>query len=237
MSEADREQRLALVEDFYTATRADVVASRNVSDDTFDKWVNEDVLISPKQALDLGLVDKLGRWDDVAKVIEELEGSKKPYVPASMLDENRYPSNLWGEDPAIAVVYALGYCGMDTGIQARKLEKIVKDLTNDRWTKAIVLRVDSPGGSALASDLVAERIRECTKKKPVIISQGDVAASGGYWLSMYGSKIYAQPQTITGSIGVIGGWLWDDGIGKKLGHTSDHVQVGDKAEGFLRRIR
>jgi protease-4 len=237
MSPADREQRLALVEDFYAATRADVMASRNVSADTFDKWVNEDVLISPKQALELGVVDKLGRWDDVAKVIEELEGSKKRYVSTGMLDENHYPSTLWGEDPTIAVVYALGFCGMDTGIQARKLEKIVKQLSNDRSTDAVVIRVDSPGGLALAADLVAERIKECAKKKPVIISQGDLAASGGYWLSMYGTKIYAQPQTIVGSIGVIGGWMWDDGIGKKLGHTSDHVQVGDKADfGFGIRL-
>lgn len=237
MSDADREQRLALVEDFYAATRADVAASRNISNDTFDKWVNEDVLISPKQAVDLGLVDELGRWDDVAKAIETLEGSKKRYVPSTMLDENRYPSNLWGENPTIAVVYALGFCGMDTGIQARKLEKIVKRLTEDRWTDAVVIRVDSPGGSALAADLVAERIRECAKKKPVIISQGDVAASGGYWLSMYGTKIYAQPQTIVGSIGVIGGWIWDDGIGEKLGHTSDYVKVGDKADfGFGIRL-
>jgi protease-4 len=230
MSEADREQRLGLIEDFYATTRSGVTTGRGVSGDTFDKWINEDILISPTKAVEVGLVDQLGRWDDVAKVIEELEGSKKRYRSRHMLAENHYPSNLWGEDPEIAVVYALGYCGMDTGIRARKLEKIVKRVVNDRFTKAIVIRVDSPGGEALASDLVAERIRAGVKKKPIIISQGDVAASGGYWLSMYGTEIYALPQTIVGSIGVIGGWIWNDGIGEKIGHTSDHVKVGDKAD-------
>ncbi len=230
MSEADREQRLALIEDFYATTRSGVTAGRNVSNDTFDKWINKDILISPTQAVELGIVDQLGRWDDLAKVIEELEGSRKRYRSRHMLAQNHYPSNLWGENPEIAVVYALGYCGMDTGIRARKLEQIVKRLVNDRWTKAIVIRVDSPGGEALASDLVAERIKAGIKKKPIIISQGDVAASGGYWLSMYGTEIYALPQTIVGSIGVIGGWIWNDGIGEKIGHTSDHVKVGEKAD-------
>ena len=237
MSDADREQRLALIEDFYATTRSGVTSERGVSDATFDKWFNDDVLFSPKQALDMGLVDQLGRWDDVRRVIAELEGSKKRYRSTAMLAKNRYPSNLWGEDPEIAVVYALGFCGMDTGIRARRLERVVKRLTHDRSTKAIVVRVDSPGGLAIASDLVAERIKEGVKKKPIIISQGDVAASGGYWLSMYGTEIYAAPQTITGSIGVIGGWIWNDGLGEKIGHTSDYVKVGDKADfGFGIRL-
>lgn len=229
MSPADREQRLALIEDFYATTRADVTASRDVSAATFDTWINDDVLLSPKQALDQGLVTELGRWDDVRKVIAELEGSKKRYWPPSMLAQNYYATDLWGENPEIAVVYALGYCGMESGIRARSLEKVMKRLTNDRWTKAVVVRVDSPGGLAIAADLVAERIKECAKRKPVIISQGDVAASGGYWLSMYGTEIFADPQTIVGSIGVIGGWVWNDGLGEKIGHTSDYVKVGDKA--------
>ncbi|MDH3217728.1 MAG: S49 family peptidase, partial [Candidatus Krumholzibacteria bacterium] len=113
----------------------------------------------------------------------------------------------------------------------------ISQLKDDRQTKAVVLRVDSPGGSALASDLVAEQLRQCAEKRPVIVTQGDVAASGGYWLSMYGDEIYALPSTISGSIGVIGAWLWNDGLGEKLGHTSDHVQVGDKADiGFGIRL-
>jgi protease-4 len=94
------------------------------------------------------------------------------------------------------------------------------------------LRVNSPGGSALASDLVAEAMVKCAKVKPVIVSQGDVAASGGYWISMYGDEILAQPTTVTGSIGVIGGWFWDVGLAEKLGITSDFVKRGKHADLF-----
>ncbi|UCG52205.1 MAG: signal peptide peptidase SppA, partial [Candidatus Latescibacterota bacterium] len=230
MSEADREQRLAIIEDIYETVRADASDSRNTTPATFDDWVNEEVVIVPKRAIELGLVDKLGRWEDVKDVIKELEGEKKSYVHREGLAGNWYPSTLWGEDPKIAVVYGLGVCAMDTGIKARKLEKIFQRLKDDKSVKGVVFRVDSPGGDGMASDVVAEALRKCAEKKPVIVSQGDVAGSGGYWISMYGTKIYALPTSITGSIGVIGGWVWDTGLGEKLGHTSDHVKVGDHAD-------
>ncbi len=126
---------------------------------------------------------------------------------------------------------------MDKGIRARRLERIFNRLTSDRRVKAVVFRVDSPGGDGTASDLVAEALKKCAEKKPVIVSQGDVAASGGYWISMYGTEILALPTTITGSIGVIGGWIWNDGIGDKLGLTSDFVKVGEHADiGFGIRL-
>jgi len=82
----------------------------------------------------------------------------------------------------------------------------------------------------MAGAVVADALKKCAEKKPVIISQGQVAASGGYWISMYGDKILAGPNTITGSIGVIGGWIWDKELTSKLGITSDHVQRGDHAD-------
>ena len=102
--------------------------------------------------------------------------------------------------------------------------------------KAVVLRADSPGGDPLPSDLVAREIFETAKRKPVIVSQGQVAASGGYWISMYGHHIVATPMTITGSIGVIAGWLWNEGFGEKIGFTYDSVQRGEHAD-FGRGIR
>ena len=149
------------------------------------------------------------------------------------LDPRRVPAGLrWGGAcfAVIAVVYAIGACAMDTGIQARNLEKVLRGLRDDRDTKAIVLRVDSPGGSAIASDLVANQLRRCMERKPVVISQGDVAASGGYWLSMHSNQIVAQPTTVTGSIGVISGWVWDKGLGKKVGMEGDFVEKGEHAE-------
>jgi protease-4 len=230
MSEPDREQRFGIIEDLYATVRSDVSASREVDGDTFDKWVNENIVMNAHEAEEFGLVDKLGRWEDVADVIGELEGERKGYMSRQALAGNRHATTLWGEDPRIAVVYALGSCSMDSGIDARRLEKIFQGLRRDRRVKAVVLRVDSPGGLSIASDVVAVQMKKLAERKPIIVSQGDVAASGGYWLSMYGDKIFALPATITGSIGVIGGWMWDDGLGEKIGHTSDHVKIGDKAD-------
>jgi len=94
----------------------------------------------------------------------------------------------------------------------------------------VVPRADSPGGDPLPSDLVARELRETAKVKPVVVSQGAVAGSGGYWISMYGDTIVASPLTITGSIGVIGGWIWNDGFGEKVGMSYDGVKVGEHAD-------
>jgi protease-4 len=119
---------------------------------------------------------------------------------------------------------------MDWGIKARELEKVFHELKRDKSVKAVVFRVDSPGGEGLASDVVAESMRKCAREKPVLVSQGNVAASGGYHLSMYADTIMAAPNTVTGSIGVLGGWLWNKELGLKLGMTTDHVKVGDHAD-------
>jgi len=155
--------------------------------------------------------------------------SKKGLAATELL-ANSLPPEKWGTAPKIAVVYGLGVCAMDSGIRARWLEKVFSALGKSKSVKAIVFRVDSPGGDGMASDLVAEALKKCSETKPVIISQGQVAASGGYWISMYGDKILAGPNTITGSIGVIFGWVYDKGIGAKLGMTSDLVQRGKHAD-------
>ncbi len=233
MSDADREQRQALVDEFYATARADVMETRGISADKFDRWVDEVTIVTPTTALDEGIVDKLGRWVDIHEVVEELEKSRKSFTSTGSVAGRYYKSRRWGEPPAIAVVYAIGECAMDKGINARRLESILIGLGNNRRVKAVVLRVNSPGGSALASDLVAEAMRKCAKRKPVVVSQGDVAASGGYWISMYGDEILAQPTTITGSIGVIGGWIWNDGLGEKLGLDTDFVKRGEHADLFF----
>jgi len=128
------------------------------------------------------------------------------------------------------VIYALGVCAMDEGIKARTLVRDVEAAADDPRVKAIVLRVDSPGGDGMASDYIAEALKKAKKRKPVIVSQGHVAASGGYWLSMYADTIVAAPTTITGSIGVIGGWMYNKELKEKLGLSTDHVKAGKHAD-------
>jgi protease-4 len=231
MSEGDKEQLGKITKDFYRLMKTEICESRGIDPDEFDRLVNEEFLILGQDAFEMGLVDTLGRWDDVKDMIERLEGGKKDMVGICSAARYELPKdNYWGERPKIAVIYALGECAMDTGIKARSLSKVIERAGNDKEIKAIVFRVDSPGGSATASDWVAEALKESSEKKPVIVSQGWLAGSGGYWISMYGDTIVAAPNSITGSIGVIGGWIYNKGFKEKLGMSTDIVQVGDHAD-------
>jgi len=230
MSDADREQYQAYVDDRYESMRDEVCKSREMPLMLFDNLIDEQGYFRSSVALEAGLVDTLARWSDIDKVLKNLFGAKYRGLAATRLLDNALPQENWGQNPQVAVVYGLGECAMDSGIRARWLEKQFLKLEKNKNVKAVVFRVDSPGGDGLASDLVAEALRKCAAQKPVIISQGQVAGSGGYWISMYGDKILAGPNTITGSIGVIGGWIYDKGIGDKLGMTSDHVKRGKHAD-------
>ena len=231
MSDADREQRQTLIDDFLRLVRADITEARKLSAEKFVQLVNNQVLFLPREALAQGLVDTLGRWDAVKDIVKKLEGKSKSFISQKGLETFNLPlDNYWGEKPRIAVIYALGVCAMDEGITARKLVKDVEAAVNDKRVKAIVLRVDSPGGDPVASDYIAEALKKAKGKKPVIISQGLVAASGGYWLSMYADTIVAAPNTLTGSIGVIGGWVYNKGFKEKLGMSTDFVKTGEHAD-------
>lgn len=231
MSEADREQRQALVDDYYRLTKTDICKSRKISGDEFDNFINEKVIFLPGDAVVNNLVDTIGRWDSVEDIIKRWEGEDRNFVSAHSLEKFNLPEDIyWGEIPEVAVIYAIGACAMDDGITARKLVKDVEYAVSNNNVKAIVLRVDSPGGDGLASDIIAEALLKAKTKKPVIVSQGYVAASGGYWLSMYADTIVAAPNTITGSIGVISGWYFNKSLKESLGITTDFVKAGKHAE-------
>lgn len=234
MSDADREQRQALVDDFYETAKFDIVSSGRITAEQFDTIINNEFILLPQRLLELKLVDEIARWTDLTG---NLESSGISFIGSDDIESNKLPlDGTWGKKPQIAVIYALGECAMDMGINARSLVNYVNDAVNSDDIKAIVLRVDSPGGDALASDYISEALLKAKGKKPVIVSQGSVAASGGYWLSMYADTIVAGPTTITGSIGVISGWFYDNGFKEKIGVTTDHVKRGDHADlgyGFM----
>ncbi len=231
MSDADREQRQMIIDDFYDTIRNDVCISRKIAPEYFDELVNQETMFLPQQALEKKLVDKIGRWEEVKELAKSLEGKKQSFVSAKHIEFYQLPKdNHWGEKPKIAIIYGIGECAMDTGIKARSLVKDFEWVTNRKDIRAVVFRVDSPGGSALASDIIAEAIKKCQRKKPVIVTQGMVAGSGGYWLSMYGDTIVASPFTITGSIGVIGVWLYNKELKEKLGFSTDLVKRGEHAD-------
>jgi protease-4 len=238
MSEADREQRQKYIDDWYAIAKDDICEARHLSSEQFDTLVNNGVLFTAQEAKERGLVDSLGRWEVVKDLAKQSTDSESPFASPSSLAQFNLPyDNAWGEPPRIAVIYALGVCAMDEGITARKLVKDFQAAIDDSRVKAIVLRVDSPGGDALASDYIADAMKQAKGKKPIIVSQGYVAASGGYWLSMYADTIVAAPGTITGSIGVIGGWFYNNGFKEKLGMSTDFVKIGAHADlGFGMRL-
>ncbi len=229
MSEADREQRQLIVDNLYKTIKEDIEKSRPKLKMPVDSLVNNLVLFTSSQALEIGLIDSIGRWyslkdySDFANVLKVIYDNT-----IQSLIENE--DNYWSEKPKIAIVYTLGACAMDEGIKARSLIKDIELISKDESIKAVVFRIDSPGGDALASDVIAEGMKKLKGKKPVIVSQGLVAGSGGYWLSMYADTIVSNPNTITGSIGVIGGWMYNKGFKESAGVSTDFVKKGEHAD-------
>jgi len=230
LSDADREQLQDYVDDWYELVRREVCAARAMTPERFDQLIDNESLFAAAQAVQAGLVDTLARWSALREVIKKSAGHSVRAMSARDLIAQAQAAPGWGEPPKIALVYGLGVCAMDEGIRARWLEKVFHNLAKNSAIKAVVFRVDSPGGDGMASDVVAEALKKCSEKKPVIVSQGQVAGSGGYWISMYGDTIVAGPNTVTGSIGVIGGWIYDKGLSEKLGMTEDHVKRGAHAD-------
>jgi len=230
MSEGEREQRDRMVEVIYDEVRRGICAARDLALAAFDSLVNDSVGLSPERALARGLVDALGSREDALRWVREnrhlaVQAPYRGYFPGAL------PEQQWGEPDRIAVVFAVGECAMDEGIDGRETSRYLDRLVRDRGVKAVVLRVDSPGGDPLPSEMVAAAVRRLRAAgKPVIVSQGDVAASGGYWLSMDGTEVLTTPLTITGSIGVIAAWIWAKELDEKLGLAYDGVQRGEHAD-------
>jgi len=236
-SEADREQRQALLDDYYEEARSLICSARGLSAQNFDEIVDTRGFLRAPEALQLHLVDKLGSYEEARKGAEKDGKSQAPsphsareHALLSVTGDPRWRRAEWGEPDRIAVLYAIGECAMDKGIEGRRLSKQIEQARQDPAVKAVILRVDSPGGDPLPSDMVAREMRKTMKEKPVVVSQGNVAASGGYWISMYCDSLLASPLTLTGSIGVIGGWIYDNGFSKKIGFDYSQVQRGAHAD-------
>ncbi|MCD4651709.1 MAG: signal peptide peptidase SppA [Candidatus Cloacimonetes bacterium] len=183
------------------------------------------MFIAPDEALEMGLVDELKQVWELKK---ELGIDRKKLVG---LDDYNMPENICSEPDRIAVIYCMGVI-MPKGrwdedyISSSRLIKTLEEVEKNDKIKAVVLRVNSPGGSALESDIILSRIDALQKVKPVVISMGDIAASGGYFLSCHGDYVYAEPATITGSIGVVSMLPEFEGLKKKLGFKDEYISRG-----------
>ncbi len=232
MSDADKEQLGRLVNVIYEELRSAICSSRGLTEDRYDAVVEDKVILDAKEIVDAGFADDIARWPGLGDWLKEnrdgalLERSAGGERPV-------FPDDRWGKPPEIAVVYALGVCSMDEGIRGRATSQALRKAAKRKDVAGVVLRADSPGGAVLPSDLVADGMHDVREAgRSMVVSQGGVAASGGYWISMQGEKILTTPLTITGSIGVIGGWVYDKGVGEKTGFRADGVKRGSHSDLF-----
>lgn len=215
LSPENRQQTERLLRDVWGEWQNAVSKSRKVSIAKLQQVADNQGLLEASAAKSNGLVDKIGYFDEVLGELKQLTGSKaedRTFQQISLVDYSEVSGKSLGVERNsknhVAVVYAEGTIvdgqgGVDQ-VGGDRFARIFRRLQQDKAVKVIVLRVNSPGGSATASEVMQREIKIIGKTKPVIVSMGDVAASGGYWIATDANRIFAEPNTITGSIGVFG---------------------------------
>jgi len=233
-TEAHRTMLESIYSDIFSQYVKTVAAARKKTEEEFRGIINVG-LYQGENALKAGLVDDLMYEDDLEKLLQE---KGKKLQRRRLSDYVRIaPSSLGLETgKKVALLYAMGpIISGEGGYQAiggRTLSRWIRSARRDRSISAIVLRVDSPGGSALASDVIGREVELAKKEKPVVVSMSDLAGSGGYWISMSANKIVAQPQTLTGSIGVLFIKFNLARLYQKLGITAEKLTYGERADMF-----
>ena len=240
MSTAFREVENAILDDLYDQMTSGLAQSRKLTQDEVKARIDQGPYMA-KEAKEAGLVDTLLYYDQVDSLIQKLWGEKPRKIGEKAYPREEQEEDAWGEPPAIAVIYASGDIMMGqsftdplTGMKVmggNTVAAALKQAREEKCVKAIVFRVDSPGGDGLASDLIWHEVVRCReKKKPVVVSMADVAGSGGYYIACAADTIFAMPGTVTGSIGVITGKVNTKGLYDKLGVKKEVMIRGANAD-------
>lgn len=211
MSEENREQLSTLLNDIWSTVSSKIAASRKIEPAVFKTAVDSLYGIIPELSVQHKLADKLIQKSEYDQLLKQKLKVKKEKdlnrISVSKYIAANSDRKSSGKDGQVAVLYASGQIFNGEGYQniyaKNFVEEIQKIADNDK-IKAVVFRINSPGGSANASDEILFELQELKKKKPLVVSFGDYAASGGYYMAMAADKIYSEPNTITGSIGVFG---------------------------------
>jgi protease-4 len=239
MSDENREQTMTYMSAIWNHMMEGISKSRNISIEELNKIANEILLQKAEDAIKYKFADQLAYKDEVLEILKEKTEAKAidkinsvsiaDYTYAKVDKKKEFTKDK------IAVIYAVGEIdsgeGDDEEIGSERISKAIREARLDDKVKAIVLRVNSPGGSALASEVIWREVTLAKQAKPVIVSMGNVAASGGYYISCAADTIVAEPNTITGSIGVFGVLFNAQGfMNNKLGVTIDTVKTNMYAD-------
>ena len=237
MSEANREQMEKLLGTVWGQILTGISESRNISVEQLNEIAdNLDTYFNADKALEYGLVDNLYYKDQMLEELKGLTGSNKDI---NAIGNAKYAKSYTVKNASkneVAIIYATGqiYDGKgdeSSAIYSENLSKTIRKAREDENVKAIVLRVNSPGGSAVASAIIGRELDLTKEVKPIIVSMGNYAASGGYWISAKADYIFADPTTLTGSIGVFGTFPNAQGfLNDKIGLTFDVAKTNKNAD-------
>lgn len=242
MSPANREQVSAYLTSIWGQLTSDVAESRKVSVDSLNAAADRMLMFHPAtESVKCGLADTLMYKNDVRNYLKAMIGiDKDDRMPILGLKDmvnvkKNVPKDKSGN--VIAVYYAYGEIdgvssssSSEEGIDSKKVIRDLRKLQEDEDVKAVVLRVNSPGGSAFGSEQIWYAVSELKKEKPVIVSMGDYAASGGYYIACNADTIVAEPTTLTGSIGIFGMFPNAKGLTEKIGVNFDVVKTNQYAD-------
>ncbi|AUT02371.1 signal peptide peptidase SppA [Nostoc sp. CENA543] len=241
LSPENREQTQKLLNDIWGEWRATVGNSRKINPQKLQAIADNQAILEANTAKSNGLIDQIAYSDQIVTDLKKLTNSKesdKSFKHIDLMEYAQVPDkSLPVERQAknkIAVVYAEGEIvdgkGEEGQIGGDRFAAIFSRIRQDKDVKAVVLRINSPGGSAIASEVMQREIKLTRQVKPVIVSMGDVAASGGYWIASDSNRIFAEPNTITGSIGVFGVLINGQKLANDNGITWDAVKTARYAD-------
>src|SRR6476469_85238 len=241
MSPENRQQTQKLLGDMWGEYLKTVAPSRKVTVPQLQALADNGGTLMADEALKNKLVDKVVYFDEISTELKKLTGTdreNKSFKQISLknyakIAENKNSTRADNKNQ-IAVLYAEGEIvdgeGGPTQVGGDRIAQEMRKIREDNDVKAVVLRVNSPGGSATAAEVIGREVMLTGKKKPVIVSMGNLAASGGYWISMGSSRIFAEPNTITGSIGVFGMLFNGEKLAANNGLTWDVVKTARFAD-------
>jgi len=242
-SDEARSQLQGTVEDLWRELRVSVAANRPIDAVQLQTLASSRGILLAQEAVNAQVIDEVATDNDVVQKLQELSEVDEEDKPFRGMSISEYANTaeifkdeleIAADDNRIAIIYARGpIVDGEGGLQqigGDSFAKIFRKLRQEEDVKAIVLRIDSPGGSALASEVIKRELELTKEVKPVIVSMGNVAASGGYWIAMSGDRIYANPNTITGSIGVFGLLLNVQELANEYGINWDVVKTNPLAD-------